>query len=177
MPNTVLVAYATRHGSTAGIAERIAVALRTRAIDADVVAVEDVRDPDGYDGYVLGSAVYAGSWLGSMKAFIHRDRATLRRHPVWLFSSGPLSTEPSELAEAAPRDIAGIEREIEARGHTVFPGAWRRDVEPVGVLEKVMHAIPAAREALPEGDFRDWAAIDGYAASVAGELELALQTD
>jgi menaquinone-dependent protoporphyrinogen oxidase len=45
------------------------------------------------------------------------------------------------------------------------------------VLERVMHAIPAAREALPEGDLRDWAAIDRFAASVAGELELALQTD
>jgi menaquinone-dependent protoporphyrinogen oxidase len=177
MSNKVLITYASRHGSTEGIAERIAVALRARAIDTDVAAVQDVRDPDGYDGYVLGSAVYAGSWLGSMKAFIHRDRATLRRHPVWLFSSGPLSTEPSELSEAAPRDIADIEREIEARGHTVFPGAWHRDAPPVGVLERVMHAIPAAREALPEGDFRDWAAIDRFAASVAGELELALQTD
>jgi menaquinone-dependent protoporphyrinogen oxidase len=177
MSNKVLITYASRHGSTEGIAERIAVAVRARAIDADVAAVEDVRDPDGYDGYVLGSAVYAGSWLGSMKAFIHRHRATLRRHPVWLFSSGPLSTDPSELSEAVPRDIVGIEREIEARGHAVFPGAWRRDAQPIGVLEKVMHAIPAAREALPEGDFRDWDAIDRFAASAAGELELALQTD
>src|SRR5688572_1206529 len=95
MSNKVLITYASRHGSTEGIAERIAVALRARAIDTDVAAVQDVRDPDGYDGYVLGSAVYAGSWLGSMKAFIHRHRATLRRHPVWLFSSGPLSTDPS----------------------------------------------------------------------------------
>jgi menaquinone-dependent protoporphyrinogen oxidase len=177
MPHRVLVAYGSRHGSTEGIARRIASSLQAEGIDAAAQPVEAVQDIDGYDGFVIGSAVYATHWLGPVKAFVHRHRAALQRHPVWLFSSGPLSTEPSELSEAAPRDIADIEREVEARGHTVFPGAWHRDAPPVGVLERVMHAIPAAREALPEGDFRDWAAIDRFAASVAGELELALQTD
>ena len=40
-----------------------------------------------------------------------------------------------------------------------------------------MSLIPAARNSLPEGDFRDWAAIDAYATAIAGEMEVALQTE
>ena len=177
MQNRILVAYASRHGATRGIAERIAASLRRHGIDATTMSVEAIRDADGYDGYVLGSAVYATHWLGPIKAFVHRNRALLRRHPVWLFSSGPLSNAPEELADAVPRDIPDIERDIEARGHTVFAGAWQGDASPIGFLEKVMHAIPAARDALPVADYRDWPAVDTFATNVAGELELALRTD
>jgi menaquinone-dependent protoporphyrinogen oxidase len=177
MDHKVLVAYASRHGSTQGIAERIASALRANHVDAIALPVEAVRDADGYDGYVIGSAVYATHWLGPVKSFVHRHRVVLKRHPVWLFSSGPLSNEPSELAEAAPRDIADIERDIEARGHVVFAGAWDRDAKPIGLLEKAMSVIPAARDALPAADYRDWSAVDAFATSVAGELGLALETD
>jgi menaquinone-dependent protoporphyrinogen oxidase len=96
---------------------------------------------------------------------------------VWLFSSGPLSLDPAEQDQAEARDVAELEREVDARGHRVFGGAWHRGTPPVGVLERMMHVIPAAREALPDGDFRDWAAIDDFATAVAGELELALQTE
>jgi len=177
MQNKVLVAYASRHGSTKGIAERLAEALRSHQVDATVMPAEAVHDPDGYDGYVIGSAVYAMRWLGPATSFVHRNRALLQRHPVWLFSSGPLSDEPDELDSAAPRDIVAIEREIAARGHAVFAGAWPSGARPIGLLEKVMSVIPPAREALPTGDFRDWAAIDAFASGVAGELELALRTE
>lgn len=177
MRPTILVTYGSRHGATKGIAERIASTLEAEAIGATVLPVEAVRDADGYDGYVIGSAVYATHWLGPVKAFVHRHRAVLRRHPVWLFSSGPLSDEPAELADARPRDLDELEREAEARGHQVFAGAWQRDTPAIGLLEKVMQAIPAARDALPAADHRDWPAIDAYARAVAGELRLALAAD
>jgi menaquinone-dependent protoporphyrinogen oxidase len=177
MPNNVLVAYESRHGSTEAIADRIAATLRAQDVDATVMRVEDIRDADGYDGYVIGSAVYATHWLGPVKAFVHRNRALLRRHPVWLFSSGPLSNAADALAEAAPREVATIERDLEARGHTVFAGSWQRDARPIGFLETLMRAVPAAREALPAADYRDWPAVDAFATTVAGELKLALDPD
>ena len=174
MQHRILVAYASRHGATRGIAERLADTLRASGVDAVARPVEDVRDADGFDGYVIGSAVYALHWLGEAKHFVHANRTLLRRHPVWLFSSGPLGRDPDAQADTAPRDVPDLLREVEARDHRVFAGAWDRDVRPVGVMEKVMNVIPAAREALPEGDFRDWPAIDAFARSVAEELDLAL---
>ena len=54
----VLVAYATRHGATAGIASRIADNLTASGHDASAVPVEDMTDIDGYQAVVLGSAAY-----------------------------------------------------------------------------------------------------------------------
>ena len=174
MPTNVLVTYGSRHGSTTGIAERIATTLRAEGIDVTLLPVEAVRDADGYDGYVIGSAIYATRWLGSVTSFVHRHGAVLRRHPVWLFSSGPLSNDPDELVEAAPRDIERIEHDVDARAHQVFAGAWDREAPAIGLLERVMHLVPAARDALPEADYRDWSAIEAFARGVAGELELAI---
>ena len=177
MQRTVLVAYASRHGSTEGIAQRIAATLQVKNVDATAAPIGDIRDVDGYDGYVIGSAVYAFHWLGEARSFVHHHRALLSRHPVWLFSSGPLAGDGTAQADAAPRDIADLSSEVEARGHQVLAGAWRHDAKPIGAMEKVMSLIPAAWNSLPEGDFRDWAAIDAYATAIAGEMELALLTE
>jgi menaquinone-dependent protoporphyrinogen oxidase len=176
MERKVLVTFATRHGSTGEIAQRIAATLQVKGVDATAMPVSEVKDAAGYDGYVIGSAVYALHWLGDAKQFVHRNRELLRRHPVWLFSSGPLSTDDDDRREAAPRDIADLAAEVDARGHLVFAGAWDQDAPPIGVMEKVMHVFPAARNALPDGDFRDWASIDDFALGIAGELDLALAT-
>ena len=177
MRANVLITYGSRHGATKGIAERIAAGLAANGVVSVVLPVESVKGADDYDGYVIGSAVYATRWLGPVTAFVHRHRALLRRHPVWLFSSGPLSTEPDELAAATPRDVAALEREVDARGHQVFAGAWDREAPAIGLLERMMRAIPAARDALPAADYRDWAAIDAYARSIAGELAISMQAD
>ena len=59
----VLVAYATRHGATAGIAERVAAALTAAGLSAEARPVEDVRDVEPYDAVVLGGAAYMFHWL------------------------------------------------------------------------------------------------------------------
>ena len=177
MQRKVLVAYASRHGSTEGIAQRIAATLQVKDVDATAVPIGDIKEVDGYDGYVIGSAVYALHWLGEARSFAHRHRDFLRRHPVWLFSSGPLTVESDAEKEAAPRDIADLASDVDARGHETFAGAWHQDVKPIGAMERVMSLFPTARKALPEGDFRDWAAIDAFAERIAGEVELALQTE
>jgi menaquinone-dependent protoporphyrinogen oxidase len=177
MQRRVLVAYASRHGSTEGIAHHLATTLRAMDVDATAFPISDIKDADGYDGYVLGSAVYAGHWLHDATAFVHENRNVLRRHPVWLFSSGPLSTDPDDRRHAVPREAASVTSEVAARAHEVFSGAWHQDAKPVGAMENVMRLIPAARNALPEGDFRDWATIEAYAGVVAGELEVAARSE
>src|SRR5262249_59264129 len=82
---SVLVAYATKHGATHGIAERIAERLRAAGLDAEVRSITDAPDPARYDAVVLGSAAYLGSWQTEATAFARRHRAALADRPVWLF--------------------------------------------------------------------------------------------
>jgi len=89
----VLVAYATRHGATAGIAERVAAALAAAGLSAETRRVEDVNDVESFDAVVLGGAAYMFHWLKSAVTFSRRYHRELAARPVWLFSSGPLGTD------------------------------------------------------------------------------------
>ena len=90
----ILVAYASRHGATRGIAEHIAETLTQSGLDVTLESVENVGPADRYDGFVIGSAAYLGGWLGEATAFVRRHHELLSGRPVWLFSSGPTGTEP-----------------------------------------------------------------------------------
>ncbi len=173
----VLVAYASRHGATRGIAERIAETLMAAGLDTEVRPASTVKDLRGYDAFVIGSAAYMAHWLKDAKGLVEHNRAVLAAKPVWLFSSGPLGTEPldeqgrDQKVAAQPKDIPGLAATVHARDHRVFFGAYRRQQVPIGWAERVMSAIPAAREALPDGDFRDWREIEAWAASIARDLQ------
>jgi menaquinone-dependent protoporphyrinogen oxidase len=172
----VLVAYATRHGSTQGIAERIADRLGSAGITVEVGPVATVKDIDSYDAYVIGSAAYAFHWLGSASEFVRRHRSLLAGRPVWLFSSGPLGSDTVDakgrevLVTSEPKEFAEFRDTVHPRGTQVFFGAWDPTLPPVGWMEHMTNLIPPARDALPAGDFRDWPAIDAWADSIAADF-------
>jgi menaquinone-dependent protoporphyrinogen oxidase len=128
-PMHVVVAFASRHGATQGIAERIAETLRVSGLDAQALPARSVKDIAGYDAFVIGSAAYMFKWLGDATSFVHRHRAVLATKPVWLFSSGPLGTEPldaegrDQKEATVPKEIPGLMEAVNARGHRVFFGA------------------------------------------------------
>ncbi len=173
----VVVAYATRHGATAGIAERVAAVLTAAGLSADARPVEDVRDLKQYDAVVLGGAAYMFHWLKPAVTFARRHRKELEARPVWLFSSGPLGTDlvdkdgKSVLETSRPKEFGELTKLLHPRGDRVFFGAYDPDAPPVGLGETFVHRMPAARAAMPAGDFRDWQAIDAWAAQIAAELK------
>jgi menaquinone-dependent protoporphyrinogen oxidase len=172
----VLVAYATRHGATRGIAERIAERLRTDGLDAEARPAADVRDAARYDAFVVGGAAYMFHWLGDATTFVRRNRALLADRPTWLFSSGPVGTDAVDrqgrdvLEVSVPKEFAELRDLVHPRDQKVFFGALDADARPIGFAERFMSLMPAAKAALPTGDFRDWPAIDAWADSIAREL-------
>lgn len=172
----VLVAYATRHGATAGIAERIASVLRSAGLSVHARAVRDVKDVEQYDAVVLGSAAYMFHWLKPAAKFAQRHRKALASRPLWLFSSGPLGTETVDQdgndvqQTSRPREFDKLERQLRPRDERVFFGAYDPDVPSASLSERLIRRMPNARNAWPAGDFRDWPAIDAWAAGIAADL-------
>lgn len=173
----ILVAYATRHGATAGIAERIAATLRAVDLPAEARPVDEVDDITPYDAVLIGGATYMFHWLKDATTFARRHREELREKPVWLFSSGPLGTDLVDeqgrdvLMAARPKEFDELTDLLQSRGEQVFFGAWDPDAPPVGLGERMLRHMPAAKDALPAGDFRDWAAIDAWATKIADILK------
>ncbi len=174
---SVLVAYASRHGATRGIAERIAERLRADGLDADLRPASEVRDPSRYDAFVVGGAAYMFHWLKDATKFVQRNRALLAGRPTWLFSSGPVGTDTVDkegrdlLEVSVPKEFPDLHDAIHPRGEKVFFGAWDPAAKPIGFAERIVTLMPAAKMALPAGDFRDWEAIDAWADEIARELD------
>ncbi|KXF88184.1 flavodoxin [Rhodococcus ruber Chol-4] len=170
----VLVAYASRHGATAGIAERIAEVIRAEGHTADTVQLPAATSVDDYDACVVGSSAYLGHWEKAASAFVREHRDGLVARPVWLFTSGPLGTEEVDeqgqdvRESAAPRELPELTDAIAPREHHVFFGAL--DPKTLGVGARVMRKLPAGRKLLPEGDFRDWQEIEDWARSIVRAL-------
>jgi menaquinone-dependent protoporphyrinogen oxidase len=159
----VLVAWASRHGSTTEIAEAAGDALRDAGFDVDVRELGAVDTVYPYDACVLGSAVYMGSWLREAKQFADEHFELLQSRPVWLFSSGPIG----EIGAGADAfDAAGFVADLHAIDHALFDG--RLDRTRLRFGERSL--VRAMRVA--DGDHRDWDAVAAWAGGIARTLSL-----
>ncbi|QBJ98851.1 flavodoxin [Rhodococcus sp. ABRD24] len=171
----VLVAYASRHGATTGIAERITEVIRSGGHTADLVELPVSMSLEGYDACVIGSSVYMRHWEKAASSFVHDHRDGLVARPVWLFTSGPLGD--SEVDEqgnnvrdaATPQELQDLTDAIAPREHHMFFGAL--DPKTLGVGARLMRKLPAGRKLLPEGDFRDWPEIENWAKAITRTLD------
>ena len=112
---------------------------------------------------MIGSAVYYGYWLKEATEWVHCHQTALAERPVWLFRVGPLGTEVKDT-EPQPKEMAEFQQVIHPRDQRIFFGAL--DHNRLSFPERMV--VKAVRA--PEGDFRDWEAIDAWAASIARDL-------
>ncbi|WP_166027332.1 flavodoxin domain-containing protein [Streptomyces chilikensis] len=164
----VLIAHATAHGSTLGIAERVADILRRRGAQVEVRPCDDVADVHPYDAVVLGSAVHDMAWLPEALDLVRRERDALREHPVWIFSvgmPGALRGPWKLLAGREEPKVAGPAlRELRPRDHRLFSGVIRPEHLPPG------GRVSLRAMGLRYGDHRDWEAVDDWARRIADDL-------
>ena len=168
MKTRVLVAYATKYGATAEIAEKIGQVLREAGLRADVHPADRVSDLTPYKAVVLGSGVYIGRWRKGAATFLKANEKALAERPVWLFSSGPTGEgDPVELTNGwrFPKALQPIADRIQPRDVAVFHGVM--DGEKLNPFERwIIKNVKA-----PMGDFRDWDAITAWATAIADVLK------
>jgi menaquinone-dependent protoporphyrinogen oxidase len=156
----ILVAFASRHGSTSEIADALAQELRVAGHSVAVRQADEVKELGGYEAAVIGSALYMGDWLPEARRFVEDNRETLATIPVWLFSSGPLGPDDPQ-PHSDPAHLDAMMRATGARGHRLFIG--KLDRSSLGFGERLIAKVVKA----PEGDFRDWEAIRSWAREIA----------
>jgi menaquinone-dependent protoporphyrinogen oxidase len=164
----VLVAYASKYGSTREIAEKIGVVLKDAGFAVDVLPAERAADVASYRAVVLGSAVYIGGWRKSAAKFLKANERTLAGRPVWLFSSGPTGRgDPVELVKGwrFPKALQPVADRVKPVETVIFQGAaFPEKLSAIG--RWMMKKVKA-----PLGDFRDWNAISVWAGSIAAKLK------
>ena len=166
----VLLSTASRYGATAEIGEAIARGLSAHRLDVSVESPARVGTLDGYDAFVLGSAVYMGRWLDDARRLVQRVHDERGARPVWLFSSGPVGDPSRKLVQQMGVDQKELAKLIEATGareHKLFAGTLERRR-----LNRRQRAALLVMRGM-EGDFRDWQEIARWSEHVAGQLQVA----
>lgn len=170
MAAKVLIAYATKHGATKGIAQAAGSMLHSCGHQVRLLPAPVVQDVRGFDVVLIGSAVYHDQWLWDARRLVRRVRTDLRDGPaVWLFSSGPIGGTPE--GDAALEREVGLDKElprhleralhgVDVRGHAVFPG--RMDPKVAAEMDTWV----------PFGDWRDMGMVREWARRIGGSPAL-----
>lgn len=152
---TILVAYATRFGSTATVAEAIGESLRASGAAVDLRCVRDVREIAGYTAAVVGSAVRLGHVLPEAVDFVRQHQPDLERVPVALFCVF-ISSPPQVAREAYLADIRGFVRPV---SEGFFAGRFDRRGAALLIPKALAWLVPPI-------DRRDWRAIREWASAL-----------
>ena len=170
-PRRVLVAYASRCGSTGSVAEAIGAVLCGMGATVDVRLVENVKDLGPYQAVIVGSAIRRGNWLPEATAFVKSNQDTLSRVPIAYFVV--CLTMKDDTAENRDKVLAYLDPVRKGAPAIIpvavglFPG-----VLDFSKLSFVNQSIFKAKGA-SEGDYRNLAAEKGWASNVGPALAAA----
>lgn len=168
----VLVAYASRYGSTQEVAEAIAAELRESNLEADLKPMRKVEELEEYTAVVLGAPIYMLHLHKDARAFLSRHREALTERPVAIFALGPFHDEEEEWKEVREQ----LDKELEK-----FPWLKPIDTEIFGgkfdpaklrFPDSLIARLPASPlHKMPAIDVRDWTAIRAWANKLAVQFQ------
>lgn len=168
MADKVLVAYATRYGSTKEVAESIAATLRENGLAVEIQPLRDVRSLESFSGVVMGAPLQMFRWHKDALQFLARFEKTLGKLPVAVFALGPfhdVESEWTEIRSELDKELAKFPW-FSPLATAIFGGKY----DPA-TLSFPFSLLPALKQ-LPASDIRDWEAIHAWAIELTGKLQL-----
>jgi menaquinone-dependent protoporphyrinogen oxidase len=164
----VLVAYATKAGSTAEVAAVIARKLADAGLAVDLRGARHVRSVDGYRAVIVGSAIRAGQWLGDASGFVktHREALAARKTAFFTLCMTLQKDTPANREKVAGY-LKPVREILEPDWIECFAGKmeYRRLALGPRLIAKAMK--------VGEGDFRNWNAIAAWTDRLVKEMAAA----
>jgi len=166
MSKKILVAYASKAGSTVGVAEAVAKTLAESAAPVEVRPMKDVKDFDPYRAVVAGSAIYGGRWLPEAMQFMQTHQVALAQKPFAAFLvCMTLAMSNGKYREHVEDFMQPVRVLVKPVSEGLFAGAL--DINKVPSFgDRLKFRLSAAFGVWPEGDHRDWNAIRAWAESI-----------
>ncbi len=163
--NRVLVAYASKAGSTAEVAVAIGKRLADTGLAVDVRRATNVRSVDGYAAVIVGSAIRAGQWLSEAVRFVRTHREALAARKTAFFTlCMTLQQDTPEHREKVAAYLKPVREILEPDEIELFAG--KMDYRKLALAPRLI--VKGMK--VPEGDFRNWDAIGAWADALRNEM-------
>jgi len=167
MTARILVAYASRKGSTTEIAQAIGKELVSAGHTVDVIEMKTVTTVEGYTAVIIGAPVYMGKVDTDISKFVAKNRDRLASIPVAAFAVGIAPVAPQiEPVEQVLDDLTNAVSPIQPVAATVFAG--KLDPDKMSFIERSMTSLMKVRIS----DFRDWNAIAVWARELPAKMKV-----
>jgi menaquinone-dependent protoporphyrinogen oxidase len=161
----VLVAYASKCGSTGEVASAIGKTLAQNGARVDVMPLKEVTDLSSYQAIFIGSAIRVAKWLPEAVDFVSQNRAILQRVPAAYFTVCMTMVEDTPASRSK---AAGFIEPVRAVLAPVAEGYFAGMVDPkrLSFIENTM----LSAKGVPQGDFRDWNKITDWAQDTYSQI-------
>lgn len=165
MAGKILIAYATRNGSTAEIAEAVGKELKAAGCTVEIKEMKTVTSVEGYTAVVIGAPMYMAKYIEAGK-FVDRFREKIAGLPVAAFAVGLAAvSKDRKMIEETEKALRGALAPIRPVTMTLFAG----NLDPAKI-SFITRKMVEHFGRVPAGDYRDWAAIAAWAREVAGKV-------
>lgn len=171
MQKKILVVYASKCGSTAEVAQKVGEVLSQSGASVEVCAAHEVRDIKSFDAVVLGTAIRMFKPLGEMRSFVFWNKGKLARKPTAVFSVGLAMSEdkPENRADATKYITPLVEELANNKSQAMFGG--KLDYQTLSPFFRNVFSKDTSGK-MAEGDYRNWEAIQAWAATLPSALGL-----
>ena len=171
MNNRILVTYASRAGSTAGVAEAIGQTLVKKGMQVDVLPMQDVKELSPYQAVLAGSAIRGQKWLPEAMQFVNAHRSELSRKPFAAFMVCiTLSmANAGQYLEGLKSWMSPVRELVHPVSEGYFAGALDFSKLPFSLNVLAMRLV-VLTGMWKQGDHRDWNAIHAWAESLPSWL-------
>ncbi len=172
MEKKILVAYASKCGSTAEVAQKVGQVLSQSGAEVEVRSAREVRNMEDYDAVVMGTAIRMGRPVGEITSFAKKFSKELAQLPTAVFSLGlSMKEDTAENRAETAKFIAPLVEQLPSRKSTAMFGG-KFDLNTVSPILRFMLSKDTSGAMAP-GDYRDWNAINAWSNSLPAELGLA----
>ncbi|MBI5353465.1 MAG: flavodoxin domain-containing protein [Chloroflexi bacterium] len=167
MNSKILVTYASRAGSTAGVAEAIGKTLAENGTLVDVIPMNEVKELSPYQAVVAGSAIRGSKWLPEAMEFIKTHRAELaqKRFAEFTVCITLAMSNSEQYRSAVAKWVEPVRAQVRPLSEGLFAGMLDFNKLPFN-WDTLMLRLTVALGIFPRGDHRDWNAIRAWAESL-----------
>lgn len=170
MDGKVLVAYASKYGSTEEVADAIAKTLRENGFEVDLHRMKKVRTLEGYAAVVLGAPFYYGLWHKEAQNFLAHNEEGLTKRPLAVFALGPTSNDEGEV-QGSRAQLDKVMTKFPRLSPILVKMFGGRYPARLHFPDSLVAGLPASPlHGMPPSDVRDWEAIRAWASSLAQKL-------